>query len=108
MSMNPARTFGSALFAQNFAGLWSYFTAPPLGMLLAAELFVHRMGLERANVSLVTNARVTRLLTSASGREVTGVAVDRGGREEIFSGQSRVDRILERIGATTAARVGVA
>ena len=35
--MNPARTFGSALLARDFPGLWIYFTAPPLGMLLAAE-----------------------------------------------------------------------
>jgi aquaporin Z len=47
MSMNPARTFGSALLARNFSGLWIYFTAPPLGMLLAAEVFVRRMGIER-------------------------------------------------------------
>jgi len=47
MSMNPARTFGSALLARNFSALWIYFTAPPLGMLLAAEVFVRRMGIER-------------------------------------------------------------
>jgi aquaporin Z len=40
MSMNPARTFGSALSAHNFTGLWIYFLAPPLGMLLAAEFYV--------------------------------------------------------------------
>ena len=47
MSMNPARTFGSALLARDFLGLWIYFTAPPLGMLLAAELFTRCFGLER-------------------------------------------------------------
>jgi aquaporin Z len=47
MSMNPARTFGSALLARDFLGLWIYFTAPPLGMLLAAELFTRRFGLAR-------------------------------------------------------------
>ena len=47
MSMNPARTFGSALLASNFLGLWIYFTAPPLGMLLAAELLTRRFGLQR-------------------------------------------------------------
>jgi aquaporin Z len=47
MSMNPARTFGSAVAAGEFAGLWIYFTAPPLGMLLAAELFTRRVGLQR-------------------------------------------------------------
>src|SRR4029079_3662220 len=45
-SMNPARTVGSALLARNFSSLWIYFTAPPLGMLLAAEVFVRRMGIE--------------------------------------------------------------
>lgn len=40
MSMNPARTFGSALFANSFDSIWIYFVAPPIGMLLAAQLFV--------------------------------------------------------------------
>jgi len=46
MSMNPARTFGSALSAANWTSLWIYFTAPPLGMLAAAEVFVRRRGLK--------------------------------------------------------------
>jgi aquaporin Z len=40
MSMNPARTIGSAMPAQIWTALWMYLTAPPLGMLLAAELCV--------------------------------------------------------------------
>ncbi len=40
MSMNPARTLGSALVPHLWNSLWIYFTAPPLGMLVAAELFV--------------------------------------------------------------------
>ena len=40
MSMNPARTFGSALIPHLWDSLWIYFTAPPLGMLVAAEVFV--------------------------------------------------------------------
>ena len=40
MSMNPARTLGSALPASIFTGLWVYFTAPILGMFLAAELYL--------------------------------------------------------------------
>ena len=47
MSMNPARTFASALPAQIWTGLWVYFTAPPLGMLLAAELYVRQHGIHR-------------------------------------------------------------
>ena len=38
MSMNPARSLGSAVFAQEFTSLWIYFLAPPLGMLAAALL----------------------------------------------------------------------
>jgi aquaporin Z len=40
MSMNPARTLASALLPQLWSSLWIYFTAPPLGMLLGAELYV--------------------------------------------------------------------
>jgi len=41
MSMNPARTLGSALVAGDTTALWIYFTAPPLGMLAAASLHRH-------------------------------------------------------------------
>jgi aquaporin Z len=44
MSMNPARTLGSNVLAGALESLWIYFTAPLLGMLLAAELFVRRNG----------------------------------------------------------------
>ncbi len=40
MSMNPARTFGSAFGAQLWTALWLYFTAPPLGMLAAAQVYL--------------------------------------------------------------------
>ena len=39
MSMNPARTLGSASVAHVWTALWIYFTAPPVGMLLAAEFY---------------------------------------------------------------------
>jgi aquaporin Z len=39
MSMNPARTFASALPSGNWTHGWIYFAAPLLGMLLAAGLF---------------------------------------------------------------------
>ena len=39
MSMNPARTFGSALAAGDTRALWIYFTAPPVGMVAAASLY---------------------------------------------------------------------
>ncbi len=39
MSMNPARTFGSALRAHLWLGYWIYLSAPVLGMLSAALVY---------------------------------------------------------------------
>ena len=44
MSMNPARTFGSAFRAGYWHALWIYFIAPTLGMLVAAEIFLRARG----------------------------------------------------------------
>jgi aquaporin Z len=44
MSMNPARTFGSAFSARIWDSVWIYFTAPSLGMLLAAEVYLRLKG----------------------------------------------------------------
>jgi len=38
MSINPARSFGSALWARLWSGFWIYLTAPVLGMLAGVEL----------------------------------------------------------------------
>ncbi len=39
MSLNPARSFASALPKGLWTHLWIYFTAPPLGMLMAAIIY---------------------------------------------------------------------
>jgi aquaporin Z len=44
MSMNPARTLASAVPAQHWTALWIYFTAPLIGMLSAAEVYVRSRG----------------------------------------------------------------
>ena len=44
MSMNPARTFGTALWAQVWTAIWVYFTAPLLGMGAAAALYTRLRG----------------------------------------------------------------
>jgi aquaporin Z len=44
MSMNPARTFASAVPARMWMGLWLYFTAPLLGMALAGEVYLQSFG----------------------------------------------------------------
>jgi len=47
MSMNAARTVGSAVYAQTWMALWVYFTAPLLGMLSAAQLYVSVHGVQK-------------------------------------------------------------
>ena len=44
MSMNPARTFGSAIHAGCWHALWIYFASPTLGMLAGAEIFLRAQG----------------------------------------------------------------
>lgn len=41
MSLNPARSFAGSLAANSWQYLWVYFIAPPLAMLLAAEIFLY-------------------------------------------------------------------
>jgi len=44
MSMNPARTLGSAALSHTWKAWWIYFTAPPIGMLAAGELYLRLRG----------------------------------------------------------------
>lgn len=46
-SVNPARSFSSALFARIWQGIWIYFLGPSLGMLTAATLYIRTMGPDR-------------------------------------------------------------
>jgi len=47
MSMNPARTVGSAFHAGEWTALWIYFVAPPAAMLLASIIYRFRCGAHR-------------------------------------------------------------
>ena len=47
MSMNPARSFASALAGNSWTSLWVYFTAPLVGMLAAAEVYIRTLGVSR-------------------------------------------------------------
>ena len=46
-SVNPARTVGSAVFAHVWTAGWVYFTAPLLGMLGVAEIYLRSYGPDR-------------------------------------------------------------
>jgi aquaporin Z len=46
-SINPARTVGSAVFAQVWTAWWMYFAAPLAGMMFAAEVYLRTYGEDR-------------------------------------------------------------
>lgn len=62
MSMNPARTLASAVPARVWDGLWIYFTAPPLGMLAAAEFVTRVRRLRAAGCAKLYHARDKRCI----------------------------------------------
>src|SRR5437016_1139684 len=66
-----------------------------------AEVICVRPALTYPNVTLVTNAHALRLKTSASGREVTEVVVDRKGVSETYWGNI----VVVSAGAANAARL---
>jgi aquaporin Z len=67
-SINPARTFGSAVVANIWTSIWIYFAAPLLGMLASAEIYVrlvHDHGRKRhyfQHRHLIHRAELDRLL----------------------------------------------
>jgi aquaporin Z len=73
MSMNPARTFGSALFADTWTALWVYFTAPPLGMLLAAETYLRLAGAQKVFCAKLHHHNTKRCIFRCSYSNLTTV-----------------------------------
>lgn len=62
MSMNPARSLGPAILAGTLDSLWIYFVAPPIGMLLAAEAYVRRLGIERVFCAKLYHGAASRCI----------------------------------------------
>jgi aquaporin Z len=50
MSMNPARTFASAILAQVWTAFWLYYFVPPLAMLTATELYKRLTGIRTRSI----------------------------------------------------------
>ncbi len=66
-----------------------------------AEIIGVRPALDYPNVTMLTNAHVQKLETSASGREVTKVVVERNGQMEEYSGSI----VVVAAGAANSARL---
>ena len=62
MSLNPARSLGSALPAMTWTALWLYFIAPPLGMLMAAEVFVSLRGAQAVHCAKLHHQNTKRCI----------------------------------------------
>jgi aquaporin Z len=96
MSMNPARTFGSALVGHLWTGLWIYFTAPVLAMQLAATVYLHGKGLVYCakyhhynNHRCIFNCRFPELLERERAIAASRVDVGRVNRRATQPGSSR-------------------
>jgi aquaporin Z len=66
MSMNPARTLGSNVLASTLSTVWIYFTAPPIGMLLAGEWYARRHGRARVRCAKLHHPPATRCIFACS------------------------------------------
>ena len=66
-----------------------------------AEVLGVRPALEHPNVTLLTNARATKLETDSSGGHITEVVVERGGETERFAG----DIVVVACGAANTAKL---
>jgi aquaporin Z len=82
-SVNPARSFSSATFAQIWWGIWIYFAGPCLGMLAAAVAYIRSMGSERVYCAKIFhdlqtpcpfNCRFYQLYREALNREAHGTS----------------------------------
>jgi aquaporin Z len=67
MSMNPARSFASALPAHLWTDFWVYMTAPLLGMLLAAECYLRFPGACRVHCAKLHHGNDQRCIFCRSG-----------------------------------------
>ena len=81
MSMNPARSLASAIPAQAWAPLWIYFIAPPLGMLLAAQVYVRPGGLAAVFCAKLHHDNSKRCIFRCRYAELAGERPEHAARE---------------------------
>ena len=62
MSMNPARTLASAIPAHYWTAVWIYMTAPIIGMLAAAEVYVRVYGRQSVACAKLHHQNHTRCI----------------------------------------------
>jgi aquaporin Z len=95
MSMNPARTFGSALSSQVWKGWWIYFTAPPIGMLAAGEFYRRLRGAHGVVCAKLHHQNDKRCIFRCGYRQGTTAPLQNGAaqpqeRGELLRGYKRM------------------
>jgi aquaporin Z len=70
MSINPARTFASAVPANLWTAFWLYMTAPPLGMLIAAEIYIRVWGINKVYCAKLHHENQERCIFNCSYSEI--------------------------------------
>jgi aquaporin Z len=74
MSMNPARTVSSAVWAGDWTAIWIYFLAPVIGMLGAAELYVKRRGRDAVFCAKMVHDEGSRCIHCEYRQSASGAA----------------------------------
>jgi len=77
MSLNPARTLGSAVQARAYRGLWIYFTAPPVAMVCAAMVYLAVAGGDRAFCAKLNHSGRWRCIFNCQIDQMSGRAAIR-------------------------------
>ena len=76
MSMNPARTVGSAVVANVWTGMWLYFVAPTLGMLLAAEIYLWTKGKDAVHCAKLHHTSDVRCIFKCGFQDMMDLDAD--------------------------------
>jgi aquaporin Z len=77
MSMNPARTLASAVVAHHWWALWVYFTAPLIGMLAAAEIYLRLKGRRTVGCAKLHHDNPTRCIFCGKPAGKVGCEINR-------------------------------
>lgn len=76
MSMNPARTLGSAVAGNTWTAWWIYFIAPLIAMLGAAEVYVRIKGLKAVLCAKFDHSGIARCIFNCRFGELSGLKTE--------------------------------
>ena len=90
-SMNPARSLGSAVMSGHWSGVWIYFTAPLLGMLLAGEVFLWTKGKDAIHCAKLYHTTDVRCIFRCGMSSMAGEDSGENSGENAMPDQDGID-----------------